>query len=299
MRAFLAVADRASFAAAARSLRWSPAMATRAVASLEAELGLPLFSRTTRAVRLTERGALYAEKCRVILADVEAARSLVRGEDAAPRGMLSVTAPVFFGRLHVMRVAEALASAHPDLMIRLTLLDRVTHLVEEGFDIAVRIGSLADSSLSAVKVGEVGRVIVASPDYLARAGLPARPADLRRHRIVSFDGVGSTDEWGFGADGRTTIRVKPQLSVNSAEAALDAIGRGQGIGRLLSYQVQAGVAAGSLRLLLADAQPASVPVSLVYQLSRRGSPNIRAFVSEARQYFSGVPLSGALVPTGL
>jgi DNA-binding transcriptional LysR family regulator len=286
MRAFLAVADRASFAEAARHLRWSPATTTRAIAMLEAELGLSLLHRTTRAVRLTERGALYADRCRDILSDIEATRSLVRGEDAAPRGMLAVTAPVLFGRLHVMPIAEALGASHPQLAIRLTFVDRVTSLVEEGFDVAVRIGQLPDSALVATKVAEVRRVVVASPRYLQRAGTPSVPAELRHHRIVSFDGVGSTNEWRFGAKGETSVTLDPKLSVNCAEAALDAIERGQGIGRLLSYQVEAGVATGRLVPLLVKAEPKAVPVSLVYQASRRAAANIQAFVAESRRYFA-------------
>jgi DNA-binding transcriptional LysR family regulator len=290
MRAFLAVADRASFSEAARALRWSPATTTRAVAQMEAELGVTLLHRTTRAVRLTERGQLYAETCRTILAEIEAARSLVRGEDASPRGTLSITAPVLFGRLHIMPIAEALAAAHPELALRLTFLDRIAHLVEEGFDIAVRIGALPDSALVAVKVAEVRRVVVASPDYLARAGTPHAPADLPAHRIVSFDGVGSTDEWRFGLGGRTVVKVAPSLAVNAADAALDAIARGHGIGRALSYQVRDGVAAGRLQRLLIDHEPESVPVSLVYQASRRGSANVQAFVTAARRYLARTQL---------
>ena len=220
MRAFLAVADRASFSEAARALRWSPATTTRAVAQMEAELGVTLLHRTTRAVRLTERGQLYAETCRTILAEIEAARSLVRGEDASPRGTLSITAPVLFGRLHIMPIAEALAAAHPELALRLTFLDRIAHLVEEGFDIAVRIGALPDSALVAVKVAEVRRVVVASPDYLARAGTPHAPADLPAHRIVSFDGVGSTGSGvdGSGCTGRPVGALAPDSRVWIAEA---------------------------------------------------------------------------------
>jgi DNA-binding transcriptional LysR family regulator len=285
MRAFLAVADRASFVDAARALRWSPATTTRAVAQLEAELGLQLFNRTTRAVRLTERGQLYAEKCRDILADVEAARSLVRGEGASPRGTLAITAPVLFGRLHVLPIAEALGAIYPNLVLRLTFLDRIAHLVEEGFDIAVRVGGLRDSALVAVKVAEVVRVVVASPDYLARAGTPRLPADLHDHRIVSFDGVGSTDEWRFGPGGKTVVKVAPRLAVNTADAAIDAIARGNGIGRLLSYQAREAIAAGRLKRILENYEPEAIPVSLVYQANRRGSANIQAFVTEARRYF--------------
>ncbi len=282
MRVFLAVADRGGFAEAARSLRLSPAAATRAVAMLENELALPLFNRTTRSVRLTERGALYAERCRRILADIEDARSAVRGEDAEPRGLLAITAPVLFGRLHVLPIAEALTDAHPDLTIRLVFVDRVTHLVEEGFDIAVRIGTLADSALVAVPVASVRRVLVASPYYLAAHGTPSKPPDLKRHRIVAFEGVGASNEWRFGSDGQMAVTVAPRLSVNSADAAIAAAIRGRGITRALSYQVSDAVAEGRLVRVLPDHEAGDLPVSLVYQASRRGSPNIVAFVRAAR-----------------
>ncbi len=295
LRAFIAVADQASFAAAARGLRWSPAAVTRAVAMVEAELGVTLFHRTTRVVRLTEPGALYAEQCRRILTELEAARSQVRGEDASPRGTLSVTAPVVFGRLHVMPIAEALVAAHPALAIRLTFVDRVTHLVEEGFDIAVRIGALPDSALVAVPLTEVRRVVVASPGYIAAQGEPAVPDDLRRHRIIAFDGFEASDIWRFAASGpppgtRTSVSIAPRLAVNSADAAIAAAIRGQGITRVLSYQVEEAVKEGRLRHLLGAYEPHPVPVSLVYQASRRSSANIVAFVREARaQFFSPAP----------
>lgn len=295
MRAFLAVADRESFSAAARSLRLSAAATTRAVAKLEDEVGAALLVRTTRSVRLTEGGARYAERCRHILAELDDLRGLVRGEDTAPRGALAVTAPVLFGRLHVMPVAEALAAAHPELTLRLTFVDRITHLVEEGFDLAVRIGALADSALVAIRVAEVRRVVVASPAYLAARGTPTTPDDLRRHRIVSFDGVDSTAEWRFGPTGRDArqgVTLAPQLTVNCADAAVDAVERGAGIARLLSYQVAAGLAGGRLRKVLVGHEPAPMPVSLVYQASRRPSANIQAFVHEARRYFATDPLHG-------
>lgn len=291
MRAFLAVADKASFAEAARSLRASPAAMTRAVAQLEQDLGLTLLHRTTRSVRLTERGALYAEKTRAVLAEIEAARSLVRGEGAEPRGVLGITAPVLFGRLHVMPIAEALTERHPELRIRLSFLDRVVHLAEEGFDAAVRIGPLRDSALLATKLTEVRRVTVASPGYLARHGTPASPGDLHAHKIVSYDGLGSTDEWRFGAPARAaTVKVEPSLSVNCAEAAIDAIERGRGIGRLLSYQVRNALGAERLVTILDDFAPPPMPVSLLYPASRRSSANLRAFVAEAQRYFAGSEL---------
>jgi DNA-binding transcriptional LysR family regulator len=285
MRTFLAVADRQSFAAAARSLRLSPASATRAVALLETELGVALLARTTRVVRLTPAGAVYAEGCRSLLAQHESLAVAMRGEDEAPRGVLSVTAPVVFGRLHVLPLVERLTAAHPDLQVRLTFLDRVAHLVEEGFDIAVRIGAPTDSALIGLRLGEVRLVVVGSPAYLAEHGRPEAPADLRRHRIVSFDGVGATDDWRFGPAGRLSVRVAPTVRVNLAEAALDAAARGAGLTRLLSYQAAGLVAAGGLTRVLDAFAPPPVPVTLLYPASRRGVSNVRAFVAAARDHF--------------
>lgn len=295
MRTFLAVADLGSFAGAARQLRLSSAAATRAVALIEQDLGTPLLSRTTRSVRLTERGAVYAERCRRLLAEFDAARGEARGQDAEPRGLLTVTAPVLFGRLHVMPIAEALLAMHPALHLRLTLVDRVTHLVEEGFDLAVRIGSLADSGLVAVPLSQVRRMLVAAPAYLAAQGEPQQPADLRRHRIVMFEGVGSTNDWRFGPHGEARVTVQPRLSVNSADAAIDSALRGQGITRVLSYQVEPHLAAGRLQAVLTAHEPPPVPVSLLYPASRRGSPNIAAFVREAQRRFAPPRASAALL----
>lgn len=288
IRAFLAVADLGSFAGAARRLRLSSAAATRAVAMLEQELGTALLSRTTRSVRLTERGAVYAERCRRILADWEEASRLARGQDAAPRGLLSVTAPVLFGRMHVLPVAEALMARHPALNVRLTFVDRVAHLVEEGFDIAVRIGKLVDSALVGVPLAEVRRIVVAAPAYLAAHGEPVSPGELAAHRIMAFEGVAATDEWHFAGEPATSVAVSPRLWVNSAEAAIASVLRGHGITRVLSYQVQHELAAGTLRRLLKSFEPPPSPVSLLYQASRRGSPNIAAFVAEARQRFEAM-----------
>jgi DNA-binding transcriptional LysR family regulator len=283
MRAFIAVADRASFSAAARALRWSAASVTRSVAWLEQDLGLSLLSRTTRSVRLTDRGVIYAEHCRRILADLETARSIVRGEDAAPRGTLSVTAPVVFGRLHILPVVEALLEAHADLSVRLTLVDRDTHLVEEGFDVAVRIGDLADSALIAVPIAQVRRVVVASPGYLARHGRPDEPSDLRGRPVVAFEGLGSTDAWTFAGAPPRSVKLQPRLVVNTADAAIAAAARGVGLTRVLSYQVAEAIEHGALEVVLAQWEPPPAPVNVLYQAGRRGSPNIAAFVAEARR----------------
>jgi DNA-binding transcriptional LysR family regulator len=290
MRTFVAVAEHESFAEAARQLRLSAAATTRGVAQLEEALGVTLLSRTTRSVRLTERGALYLDRCRQILHDVDDAQRLVLGDDAEPRGALSVTAPVVFGRMHVLPILQQLLHDHRSLSVRLTLADRVARLVDDGFDVAVRIGELADSALTAVKVGEVQRVLVASPSYLAAHGTPAAPAALGGHSLVAFEGIAATNEWRFGKDGEIGIRIDPRLSVNGADAAVAAAESGCGITSALSYQVSEAVRAGRLCLVLHDLAPAPMPVSLVYQATRLGAANLTAFVRAARAHFAAHPV---------
>ncbi|MBS0409938.1 MAG: LysR family transcriptional regulator [Proteobacteria bacterium] len=288
MRIFVAVAELESFAAAARRLRLSPAAATRAVAGLEDHLGLMLLNRTTRSVRLTERGAIYLESCRRVLADLEDGERLARGEDADPRGALTVSAPILFGRLHVLPVVETLLRRHPRLDIRLILSDRFVSLVEEGVDVAVRIGEMADSTLVARKVSEVQRVLVAAPAYLAARGVPRTPADLETHDIVAFEGVDQALDWRIG--GGQAQRLRPRLSVNSADAALAAVENGLGITRALSYQVLEGLAAGRLRLVLQDFAAPPVPVSLAHPAARLRSANVGAFITAAAQALRGLRL---------
>ena len=298
MRAFVTVADLGSFAEAARRLRLSPAAVTRAVALLEDQLGLVLFNRTTRSVRLTERGTLYLETCRQVLADLAHGERRARGEDAAPRGLLTVAAPILFGRLHVLPVIEAVLAAHPALSIRFMLSDRNVHLVEEGIDIAVRIGALADSALRAIKVGEVQRVLVASPAYLKARGQPETPAALARHDLIAFEGLENTNDWRFGAGDRVSVRVEPRLAVNNGDAAIAAAEAGLGITRALSYQVRAALDAGRLMLVLQAHAPASVPISLIYPARRLGSPNLAAFIKAARQRFQAHPVVFPGAPVG-
>jgi DNA-binding transcriptional LysR family regulator len=286
MRAFAAVADRGSFAEAARQLRLSPAAVTRAVAQLEDRLGLLLLNRTTRSVGLTQRGAVYLERCKQILGDLEDADRHARGDDAAPRGRLAIAAPLTFGRLHVLPVVNAMLLAHADLSVRLMLSDRIVHLAEEGMDVAVRIGDPADSALVAIRVGEVRRVLTASPAYLGRRGVPDAPAGLPAHDIIAFEGVDATDDWRFGA---ASVRVDPRLTVNSADAAITAAIAGLGITRTLSYQVHDAVRAGRLRLVLGAFAPALVPINIVYPQRRLGSANVTAFVKAARAYFAALP----------
>jgi DNA-binding transcriptional LysR family regulator len=285
LAAFVAVADKGGFAAAARHLRLSPPAVTRAIAGLERRLGTPLFMRTTRSVRLTDEGAAYLARCRPALADLAEAERVVMGTRSEPRGTLVITAPVVFGRLHVVPVIAALLRKHRRLAVRLLLIDRVVHLVEEGIDVAVRIGALADSALRAVRIGEVRRICVASPAYLRAHGTPAAAADLRRHAVLAFAGIDASDEWRFGADGKTVVKVEPRLSVNGADAVIAAAVQGLGVTRVLSYQVRAEIAAGRLRRVLDDEAPPPVPIHLVFQANRAGAPTVRAFIEHAKAYF--------------
>lgn len=290
MRVFVAVATHASFAEAARRLRLSPSVVTRSIAELEERLGLTLLNRTTRSVRLTERGEIYLESCRQILEDVEGAERRARGENADPRGELIVAAPILFGRLHVLPIVNRMLSEHRGLSIRLTLSDRNAHLVDEGLHVAVRIGELADSRLIAIPLGAVSRVLVASPAYLKRQGVPNSPAELAAHDIVAFESIDATNEWRFGASG-VAARVEPRLAVNSADAAIAAAEAGVGITRALSYQVEAAVLAGRLAPILQDFSPPPSPVSAIYPAPRVASPNVTAFIKAARQYFKANPVA--------
>lgn len=288
MRTFAAVAALGSFAEAARRLRLSPSAVTRSVAALEDRLGLTLLNRTTRSVKLTERGRIYLDSCQRILEDIDMAERLVRGEDAAPRGILTISAPVVFGRLHVLPVVTALLAFFPDLDVRLILSDRIVHLVEDGIDVTVRIGLLTDSGLIATRLGEVSRVLVASPDYIGRRGMPFAPADLADHDIVAFEGLDATNDWRVGD---AAVRLEPRLAVNSADAAIAAAEQGAGITRALSYQVEAAIATGRLVPVLEAFSAARLPVSALYPARRAASPNVAAFVKAARERFRGSPLA--------
>ncbi len=284
LKTFVAVAERASFAKAARSLRISPAAATRAIAALEEELGVLVFRRTTRSVGLTEEGGAFLERCRPALAELEDAARSVRGESAEPRGTLVMTAPVVFGRMHVRPLVTKLLRLHPKLNVHLLLTDRMCRLVEEGIDLALRIADLPDSALRAVRVGEVRRVLVASPAYLAKRGTPKTVAGLHDHDLIAFDRFTQNGEWRFAGAGRPAIRFEPRLLTDSIDAAIDAALDGLGIVRVLTYQVMHHVGAGRLVLVLDDLAPLPVPVSLLYQANRQRSPNVRAMVDATREY---------------
>jgi len=285
LRTFVLVADQKSFAEAARRLRISPTAASRGVGELEESLGVTLLRRTTRSVDLTPEGSAYLERCRQILDDIEDADRSVRGEDAEPRGMLVVAAPVVFGRLHILPIINLLLRSHPALKARLTLNDRVVRLVEEGIDVAVRIADLAYSALHAVRVSQVRQVLVASPVYIEKRGVPTQLEELYQHDLIAFDGFAQNPEWRFKDSSRLAIRGEPRLLTNSVEATIDAAVDGVRIARLRSYQVLDHVRAGRLRYLLTEFEPVATPVNLVFQGGRRRTPSVSAFIAACQDHF--------------
>jgi DNA-binding transcriptional LysR family regulator len=276
---YIAVAEEQSFAAGARRLGMSPPAVTRAVTKLEERLGVRLLERTTRHVRVTEAGRRYLDDARRIVAELDEADEAAAGSGAAPRGHLSVTAPMLFGRLYVTPGIVDYLQRYPHMEVSALFVDRVVNLVEEGVDVAVRIGDLPDSTMRAAPVGQVHRVLVASPAYLARHGAPRTPQDLAAHTIVSSNGSNVAPEWRFTQDGVVrAMRMRPRLLVNNNDAVIDAVKLGLGIARLLSYQAAAALAAGELQLVLEDYTTAPVPIHIVHRDSRHGSARIRSFV---------------------
>jgi DNA-binding transcriptional LysR family regulator len=202
-----------------------------------------------------------------------------------PGGTLVITAPFTFGRLHIVPIITELLRAHGSLKVDLTLVDRIVRLVDEGIDIAVRIGDLSDSALHALKVGEVRRLLVASPEYLAAHSAPANVPGLHKHSLISFTELDRAPEWWFGTNGRPAIRIEPRITVNSADAAISAAIDGLGIANVLSYQALDAISSGKLRTVLDEFVPPPTPVHLVYQANRRASVNVQAFIKIARRYF--------------
>jgi len=290
MTTFVAVVDSGGFASAARKLNLSPPVVTRAVAELEQRLGLRLLTRTTRVVRVTDAGARFAEDCRRILADIDEAETTATGTHTTPRGTLTLTAPVLFGQLYVTPVLVSYLQQFPDVDAQCLFLDRVVNVVEEGIDVAVRSGELPDSSLQAVRVGRVRRVLVASPAYLQAHGVPRRPEDLAGHTIASAAGVNPVSEWRFNDAGKTLVqRLQPRLRTTTNDSAIAATLAGLGITRLLSYQVASHVRTGALQVVLEEFEAAPLPVHVVHHEGRRATQKVRAFVDLAVERLRGDP----------
>ena len=282
---FLAALDEGSLAGAARRLKRSPASISRAIAFLEAHVGAELLHRTTRSMVLSEAGERYSIACRRILAELEEAEALAGGEHAAPRGILSISAPPVSGDDVLRPILDDYLDLYPMVSARLMLLDRPVNLIEEGMDVAMRIAELPDSSLVATRVGtEVRRVVVASPSYLSSRPRITEPADLASHEIIAFTNFG-IDSWSFapaaGSRVPRFVHFDPRLTVNTVRAALASAIRGRGLTRLYSYHIAEAVKHGELQVVLANAEHSPVPVHLLTPNGRISVPKVRTFIDFA------------------
>ena len=279
MQTFVAVADLQGFAPAARKLGLSPSGVTRLIAALEDRLGARLLQRTTRSVTLTDVGARYLERARRILSDVEEAEGSAQAERTRPSGRLVVSAPVGFGRLHVSPVMSAYLKRYPEVSAELRLADRMVNLVEDGVDIAVRIGHLPDSSLVARHVGEMRRIVVASKGYLKQRGEPKTPEAIATHETIQFGATTASPDWRFVDEGRE-VRVvcTPRFVTNSADAAIQYAEAGGGLTRVMAYQAAESIKAGRLKIVLAKFEQPPLPIHVVYPTSRLLSAKVRTFI---------------------
>ncbi|WP_166364820.1 LysR family transcriptional regulator [Pseudomonas akapageensis] len=287
MQIFLAVAEEEGFAAAARRLNISPPSVTRAVAALEERIGTRLLSRTTRSVHLSEAGQRYLEDCRRILAELDEAEEAAAGSYTMPWGQLTVTAPVLFGELFVTKVLAGYLDLFPAVHLNALLVDRVVNMVEEGVDVAIRIGNLQEAGQHAIKVGEVRQVVCAAPDYFARHGKPLHPEALSTANLVMPSSSQLLSNWQFVNAGKVlNFRFEPRLVVTANKAAINVACLGWGITRVLSYQVASKVESGELEIVLEDFEPPALPIHVVYQKGNRVPAKIRTFVDFCVQQLS-------------
>jgi len=282
MGVLLAVVDAGSLSAAGRRLGMPLATVSRKISELEAHLKARLLTRSTRHLTLTHAGRTYVAACRRILDDVHEAERSVAGEYSAPRGELVVTAPIVFGRLHLLPIICEFLQAYPEVNVRLALGDRVVNLLEDQVDLALRIGALPDSGLIATSLGAIRRVVCASPAYLAERGVPRNPRDLSTHQCIGFEVLAAADAWRFKVDGdEVIVPIRPRLVVTTAEAAIDAAISGVGVTCVLSYQVESALRAHLLELLLQPFEPAPLPVSFLYSGQGRLPLKLRALLDFA------------------
>lgn len=279
MSVFVAVAEAAGFALAARRLNMSPPAVTRAVTELEGRLGAKLLHRTTRTVQLTEAGARYLADCKRVLSEIEEIDRSAAGVHATPRGKVTLTASVLFGRMVLVPIVLDLLNHYPEIEIDALYVDRVTHLMDEGIDVAIRIADLPDSGLSAVRVGSVRRVLCAAPSYLETNGAPAEPGELKDHELIDFVNLARGREWRFQRDGKPlSLWPEARFRVNNADVAITAALSGYGITRVLSYMIAPQLAEGSLRLVLDEYALPPTPVHVVHKETGQPSGRVRAVV---------------------
>jgi DNA-binding transcriptional LysR family regulator len=284
MRVFAAIADAGSLSAAARTLGLPLPSVSRRLAALERELGARLLSRSTRKQALTAAGARYLDACRRVFSELDAAKRSVEEDDRELRGSLAVTAPMLFGRLHVLPIVAEFLALHPRVDLRLTLADRNLELIEDAIDVAIRIGALPDSSLVAVRVASMRRITCASPNYLRERGVPETPEDLARHDCISFTQLASPERWSYPARrGSRSVAIRSRLTVTTAEAAVDAASAGLGVTRVLAYQAADAIAERKLVRILARFEPAALPVSVLRGEGREPRPSVRAFSALATE----------------
>lgn len=281
MATFVRIVEKGSLTAAAGALETSLPSVVRTLAALERELGVRLLNRTTRRIHLTDEGAQYLERCRAILGAVQEAEAAFTLAKAEPRGRLAVTAPVLFGRRYIAPIVTRFLRRHPGVSAELLFVDRVVNLVEEGIDVAARIGHLPDSSLVAAPVGKVRRVICASPEYLRRRGTPRVPQDVRNHACVRLTGLAPRPEWQFRVGRRAVpVALNAVIACNDTESGLEACLSGHGLGLFLSYQTAPYQSEKRLRYVLEEFENEPEPVHIVYPQSRLVSGKVRMFVDD-------------------
>lgn len=286
MSVFVAVAEEQGFAAAARKLQMSPPAVTRAITALEEHVKVKLLNRTTRHVRATDAGQRYLEDARRILADADAADEAAAGINAEPRGHLTITAPVLFGRTFVMPGIVDYLDQYSETKISAQFMDRNVNLLEEGIDVGIRIGELPDSSMRALRVGSVRLLLCASPKYLQQHRLPQQPEELLSHTIIASSAGNSNNAvgWRFNATekGKTqkekTLRIKPRLTTTTNDSAIDAAVRGLGVTRVLSYQIASQLASGELKIILSKYESAPQPIHIIHREGRYTSTRVRTFI---------------------
>ncbi len=282
MATFVSAVDVGSFSAAARKLGAPLATVSRKVADLESALKTQLLIRSSRRLTLTDAGQSYLQDCRRILDEIRAAERAASGEFSQPRGELVITAPLVFGRLHVLPIVTQFLKEYREIAVRMILGDRLLSLVDDHIDLAVRIGELSDSSLMATNVGMIRNVVCASPDYFAARGLPNKPEDLSAHDCIAFEGLDAPGGWTFGTGKSARIvTIRPRLAVNTAEAAIDAAIASVGITRVLSYQIAEAVRGDRLKVVLTSFEPPARAANLVYAGGGRVPAKLRAFVDFA------------------
>lgn len=281
MEAFVRIVDKGSLTAAAAALDTSLPSMVRTLAALERELGVRLLNRTTRRIHLTDEGARYLEQCRAILSAVQESEAAFSSGRAEPQGRLAVTASVLFGRRYVAPIVSSFLQRHPKVRAELMFVDRVVNLVEEGMDVAVRIARLPDSSLIALPVGKVRRVVCASPEYLRRRGTPRSPQELRAHDCIRHTGNARRTDWQFRVGRRNVaVSVDAVLTCSDIDTSLDACVAGHGLGMFLSYQTASYRKQKKLSYVLEEFETEPVPVQVVYAQSRLVTGTVRAFVDE-------------------